>query len=101
MKVRACAVDQLVYVHQAHGGVVDRRAQQNTVFATLVSLTKRFEASLSTICTDSLCLRIAEVPRCRDLAIFVRTTDDRRQTTDTQTDCFTPAAHARTRGNKP
>jgi hypothetical protein len=33
------------------------------------------------------------MPRCRDLAIFVQTTDDR------QTDCFTPAAHVRTRGN--
>jgi hypothetical protein len=69
--------------------------QQNTVFATLVSLTKRFEAneaSLSTISTDSLCLRIAEVPRCRDLAIFVRTTDDRRQTTDNRQWAHKPIA---------
>jgi hypothetical protein len=38
-----------------------------------------------------------KMPRSQDLAIFVLTTDDRQ--TDTQTDCFTPAAHARLRGN--
>jgi hypothetical protein len=32
------------HVHKAHGGAVDRRGQQNTVFGTLVGLTKRFEA---------------------------------------------------------
>jgi hypothetical protein len=54
---------------------------------------KHNEAGFSTISTDSLCLRVAQMPRSRDLAIFVLTTDR-------QTDCFTPAAHARTRGNK-
>jgi hypothetical protein len=48
----------------------------------LPSDSKHKEASLSTISTDSLCLRIAdhEVPRCRDLTIFVRMTDDRQRT---------------------
>jgi hypothetical protein len=41
---------------------------------------KHNEAGFSTISTDSLCLRIAQVPRSRDLAIFMRTTD--RQQTD-------------------
>jgi hypothetical protein len=45
---------------------------------------KHNEAGFSTISTDSLCLRVAKVPRSRDLAIFVLTTDDR------QTNCFTP-----------
>jgi hypothetical protein len=31
----------------AHGVAVDRRGEQNTVFATLVSFTKRFEAQWS------------------------------------------------------
>ncbi len=54
---------------------------------------KHTEASFLPRPIDSLYLRVAEMPRCRDLAIFVRTTDDR------QTDYLTPAAHARTRGN--
>jgi hypothetical protein len=54
---------------------------------------KHTEASFSPSTIDSLYLRVTEMPRCRDLAIFVRTTDNR------QTDCLTPAAHARTRGN--
>ena len=56
---------------------------------------KHIQASLSLIPTDWSRLRAAQVPRCRDLAIFVVTTD--RQTdgqTDRQTDYFTPA-HAR------
>ncbi len=56
---------------------------------------KHTEASFLPSPIDLLYLRVAEMPRCPDLAIFVRTTDDRRQT---QTDYFTPAAHARARG---
>ncbi len=33
-----------VHVHKAHGGVVYRRGEQNTVFGTLVGLTNRFKA---------------------------------------------------------
>ncbi len=29
--------------NEPHGGVADRRGEQNTVFATLESLTKRFQ----------------------------------------------------------
>ena len=37
---------------------------------------------VSPILTDSLCLRVAQIPRARDVAIFVvmTTTDDRQQT---------------------
>ena len=48
---------------------------------------KHIQASLSLIPIDWLCLRVAQVPRCRDLAISV-------VTTDRLTDYFTPA-HAR------
>ena len=48
---------------------------------------KRIEASFSPMSTDSLYLRVAQMPRSRDIAIFVPTTD--------KTDCFTPCACAR------
>ena len=47
-----------------------------------------FQTSLSLIPTDWLRLRVAQVPRCRDLAIFGVTTDVQ---TDRQTDYLTPA----------
>ena len=49
---------------------------------------KHIQASLSLIPTDWSRLRVAQVPRCRDLAIFVVTTDGQM---DRQTDYFTPA----------
>jgi hypothetical protein len=58
---------------------------------------KHNEAGSSTISTGWLRLRVAQTPRSRDQAIFVLTTDNRQ--TDTQTYCFTPAVHARMRGN--
>ena len=65
-------------------GGVDRRGQQNAVFATFMDLVKRHnEASFLTISTDMLYLRVAQTPRSPDLAIFVLTTDD-RQTDDRQ-----------------
>ena len=48
---------------------------------------KHIQASISLISTDWLCLRVAQMPTCQDLVIFVVTTD--RQT-DRQTDYFTP-----------
>ena len=45
---------------------------------------KYIQASLSLILTDWLRLRAAQMPRCRDMAIFMVTTTDR------QTDYFTP-----------
>jgi hypothetical protein len=61
---------------------------------------KRNEADFSTISTDWLRLRVAQTRRSRDVAIFVLTTDTVTDgQADTQTDCFTPAAHARTRGD--
>jgi hypothetical protein len=54
---------------------------------------KHNEASFSTNSIDWLCLRVAQVPRSRDMAIFV--------STDRQTDkpiALPLAAHARTRG---
>jgi hypothetical protein len=48
---------------------------------------KHTEASFSPSSIDSLCLQVAEMPRCRDLAIFVKMTELDRQT-DRQTDCM-------------
>ena len=45
---------------------------------TLPNDSKHNEGGFSTISTDSLYLRVAQVPRYRDLAIFVLTTDDRQ-----------------------
>ncbi len=53
---------------------------------------KHNEASFSPSSIDSLYLGVAEMPRCRELAI-VQTTDDR------WTNRLPLAAHARTRGN--
>jgi hypothetical protein len=51
-------------------------------------------ASSSSGLIDSLYLRVTQVPRSGDMAILCpQTTNDR------QIDCFTPAVHARTRGN--
>ena len=54
-------------------------ADKKTLFMTFVDRAQRFEAhsSQSLIPTDWLRLRVAQVPRCRDLAIFVVTTDRR------------------------
>ena len=58
---------------------------------------KHTEASFSAIFTDTLHLRVAQMPRSPDLAIFVLTTDDRQTTDDRrQTKPITlPLAHAR------
>ena len=94
-------VHAYVHVRKAHGGAVDRRGQENTVFGTLLGLTKRFEASnFLTILTDSLFLRVAQMPRSRNLTIFMWTTDAGQTIDDRQTDCFTPAVHACTRDNE-
>ena len=66
-------------------GSIDRRGQQNAVYATLMDLANRFEAQLSqflTISMDMLYLRVAQMPRSPDPMIFVlTTTDDRRRQT--------------------
>ena len=51
--------------------MVDRRGQQNARFVALMSLAMRFKASFSPISTVPWCLQTAQMPRCRDLAIFV------------------------------
>lgn len=58
--------------------------QQNTVFVTLMGLTKQLilkdnEGSFWMVLMDLLCLPVAQIPRSRDLAIFVPTTTDDRQ----------------------
>ena len=50
-------------------------ADKRTLYVTFVDDAKQFEANLSLISTDWLRLRAAQVPRCRDMAIFVVTTD--------------------------
>jgi hypothetical protein len=47
---------------------------------TLPNNSKHNEASFMPISTDSLRLRVAQMPRSRDLAIFVMMTDQDRQT---------------------
>jgi hypothetical protein len=64
------------------------------VMLVIVSLDlKHTEPTFSPSPIDSLCLGVAQVPMSQDMAIFVSTDD--RQTAQ----CFTPAAHACTRGN--
>ena len=79
-------------------GAVNRCGQQNTLFVMLVGRakdSKHTEASISPTLTGSLCLYVAQMPRTREVAIFVPTTDDRRQQMMTdKTDCFTPCACA-------
>jgi hypothetical protein len=77
------------YLHNLLGCVWPTKHRVWDAPQALPNDSKHNEAGFS---TDSLCLRVAQMPRSRDLAIFVLTTDR-------QTNCFTPAAHARTRGN--
>ena len=78
-------------------GSVHRRGQQNAKMQhlrclwTLPNDSKHNEASFSTISTDILYLRVAQMPRSPDPAIFVLTTDT--------TDHFTPCACARGNNN--
>ena len=58
--------------------------QQKYVIFDVPNNLKHIQASFSLILTDWLRLRIAQMPRCQDLVIFVVTTTDR------QTDYFTP-----------
>ena len=46
-------------------------ANKNENFEILVGLTQRFEVAFLMILMDSLCLRVTQMPRSRDLAIFV------------------------------
>ena len=92
LHLASCAHEQ-----KAHGQQWVRLigvANINALFATLVAVpkdSKLTEATFSPISTDLLCLRVAQMPRSLDLAIFVVTTDDRRQTKPTAL----PLAHAR------
>ena len=53
--------------------------KQKVVFVTFMDYNKWFKAaSFSLILTDWLCLQVAQMPRSRDLAIFVVTTADRQ-----------------------
>ena len=90
---------QVVRMSREHiVGSVHRRGQQNAAFATLVGLTKRFEAyyetSFSAILTDTLYLRVAQMPRSPDLAIFMLT-DNNNNDNDRQNRLHYPLAHAR------
>ena len=76
----------------AHGLRRDMRDQYVTSWG-LPKESKHTEPSFSPISTDSLSLRVAQMPASRDLAIFVPANDDDK------TDCFTHCACAR--GNKP
>ena len=86
-----CQVVRMSRKHMV--GSVHRRGQQNAKMQylrclwTLPNDSKHNEASFSTISTDILYLRVAQMPRSPDSAIFVLTTDT--------TDHFTPCACAR------
>jgi hypothetical protein len=56
---------------------------------------KHNEVSFSTISTDLLYLRVAQMPRCPDLAIFVLTD---KQTNGQTEPIALPLAHTRERG---
>ena len=60
-----------------------------TLMGLIIDDSKNIETIFLQISTDSLCLRVAQMPRSRDQAIFVLTTDD------SITDCFIPCTHAR------
>ena len=62
----------------------------------LVGHFQQFKAHRNQYFIDILCLQYPQMPRTRDLVIFVPTTTT-TTTTDRQTDCFTPCAC--TRGN--
>ena len=68
---------------------------ENARFVVLVSHVQQFETyrKFSLISTDLLCLQHAQMPRSRDLVIFILTTT-MMTTTDIQTDYFTPCACA-------
>ena len=75
-------------------GSVHRHGQENKVFVTLVaSNLKNTEANFSTILTDMLYLRVTQMPRSPDLAIFMLMTDN--------TDYFTPCACVRGNDRSP
>ena len=59
---------------------------------TFVDRAQRFEAHSSQFVAD---LRVAQVPRCRDLAIFVVTTDRQTDTARGVITITLPLAHAR------
>jgi hypothetical protein len=69
----SCAHEQKAHVEVQLIGVANK-----TVFMTLVGLTKRLECTEASL--QALCLRVAQMPRSRDLAIFVLTTTDNKQT---------------------
>jgi hypothetical protein len=69
------------------------------VTSWIVSLDlKDTEASFLPSSIESLRLRVTQVPRCRDMVIFVRTTDDRQQTN--KPIALPLAAHAHTQSKK-
>ena len=68
---------------------VNRRGQQNALFVMPMGHTKGIEAywtQFLPILTDSLCLQVTQIPRSRNVAIFVV-----MMMTD-KTNCFTPCA---------
>jgi hypothetical protein len=76
------------------GTMGKKKALFMTLVDCMISLDlKHTEASFSPSSIDSLRLRVAEMPRYRDLSIFVRTTDR------CQTIALPLAAQARMRGN--
>jgi hypothetical protein len=76
-KPTCCILSRLPVNRRGYNG------QQKALFVTLVDNVPQFEAyteaSFSPNSIDSLCLRVAQVPSSREVAIFVLTTIPRRQ----------------------
>ena len=57
-------------------------ASRKTLLVTLMGRDEQFKTYLHQFFADStdwLCLQVVQMPRCRDLAIFVVTMDDRQE----------------------
>ena len=67
-------------------GTIDRRSQQKCTVCDAREPSQMIQSILKPVyrwfSTDSLCLRVTQMPKSWDLAIFVPTTD--------KTDCFNP-----------
>ena len=72
-------------------GRIDNHGQQNALFVTLVGRTKGILKPVFTDFDGFICLQVAQMPRSRDVAIFMVMITDDRQTKP----IALPLAHAR------
>ena len=91
----SCAHEQIKRAHGLQWARSIGVANKSTLFVTLMGHAKEIKtywSQFSLILTDSLCLHVAQMPRSRDVVIFVPKTDRwRRQTKP----IVLPLAHVR------